>query len=77
MSLKRSNDMADATNQPKLDEARKILRDSLAMEKKAEELCKEILGGLAINGFHDDIDRIRNDEIRHQLLVNKLIEYLG
>ena len=54
-----------------------ILEESLRNEQKAEENCATILHEARINGFHNAIEHIENDEKRHQEMVKKLIGFLG
>jgi len=58
------------------DETKRVLTEGLRMEKLAETNCDKMLASLAINGFTEDASRIKNDEIRHQQLVNRLLGYL-
>ncbi len=53
-----------------------ILEEALGMEKKAEENCDKILEQLKANGFHDKVEKIRNDEAIHQTMVKKLIDII-
>jgi len=53
-----------------------ILEESLKNEAKAEDNCEKLLHELRINGFHDAIEHIKNDERRHQEMVRKLIGFL-
>jgi hypothetical protein len=53
-----------------------ILEGVREKEKEAEQRCEKILQSLEINGFHDDIEKIKNDEIEHQQIVNELIAFL-
>jgi len=59
-----------------LQETKHILDRALEMERQAEDNCAEILRGLAINGFHDDVAKIQNDEKRHQELARELLNLL-
>ncbi len=49
-----------------------ILNDALAKEKMAEQNCQELLKELEVNGFHDQIEKIKNDEIHHQKMIKEL-----
>lgn len=53
-----------------------ILTDALDKEKIAEENCTELLKELEINGFHQQIEKIKNDEIKHQKIVAELIDMI-
>ena len=53
-----------------------ILNDALEKEKIAENNCTELLKELEANGFHDKIEQIKNDEIKHQKIVHELIDML-
>jgi len=58
------------------EDVRRILEDALKMERQAELNADEIMRELAINGFHDAIEHIRNDEIHHQQMVKELLALL-
>ena len=49
-----------------------ILTESLTKEQLAQHNCEEILLELRKNGFTEQIEEIKNDEIRHQELIKKL-----
>lgn len=53
-----------------------ILNEAVAMEKMAEENCQKILEQIKKNGFYEAVDKIKNDEIRHQEVVGQLIKLL-
>lgn len=55
---------------------RLILEEALKMEEKAEDNCEMILHEARINGFHNAIEHIENDEKRHQEMVKKLLSFL-
>jgi rubrerythrin len=57
-------------------EVKDILEKALTWEKSAEKNCEMILHILTNNGLHDRVDHIRNDEIKHQEIVNRLIKFL-
>ncbi|MBD3360109.1 MAG: hypothetical protein GF365_05395 [Candidatus Buchananbacteria bacterium] len=56
-----------------VENIKNILNDALAKEKMAEQNCNELLKELEVNGFYDQIEKIKNDEIRHQKIVQQLI----
>lgn len=58
------------------EDARRILDEAKANEQRAEENCAKILTELELNGFRESIEQIKNDERRHQQLVQQLIEFL-
>ncbi len=53
-----------------------ILSDALKKEKMAEENCIAILEQLQVNGYHKAVEKIENDEKRHQVIVRELIDML-
>lgn len=53
-----------------------ILNEAQVMEKMAEDNCEKILEQIKINGFHEAVDKIKNDEIRHQEIVGQLLKLL-
>ena len=53
-----------------------ILEDALKKEKMAEDNCQKILEQLKINGFHDQVEKIKNDEINHQQIIKELMTLL-
>lgn len=53
-----------------------ILKDALKREKKAEDNCEDIIMHLKKNGFVEQIEHIKNDEIEHQKIVKKLIDMI-
>ena len=59
-----------------VEEMKNILTRSLEMEKMAQDNCEAILESLEKNGFHDDIEKIKNHEIRHQEMVAQLLGML-
>jgi hypothetical protein len=62
---------------PNLEQAKSILNEALMLEKAAEVNCDSILHELRINGFHDVVEHIKNDEVHHQEHVRRLIGFLG
>ncbi len=62
---------------PTLFEARRILNEAIQREVDAERNCDQIMADLSINGFNNDIEKIRNDERAHQRIVERLIEILS
>jgi len=61
---------------PSYDEAKSVLNEALKMEVMAEENCGELLNEFKLNGFAETVAHIRNDEIRHQQMVMKLLSLL-
>lgn len=61
---------------PDVEIIQDILTDALKKEKQAEDNCVELLKQLATNGFHEQIEKIKNDEIKHQEIVKELIEMI-
>ncbi len=59
-----------------VNEVKEILEKALNWEREAEQNCDKILHILTTNGLRDNIDRIRNDEIRHQEIVKRLLKFL-
>lgn len=57
-------------------EAVSLLQEGLETEKKAEENCERLLKEFKLNGFAEKVEHIKNDEIHHQELVQKLLNYL-
>lgn len=53
-----------------------ILKEAFDYEVKAEDNCDKILHVAKINGFHNAVERILNDEKRHQEMVKKLMGFL-
>ncbi|MFA5185706.1 MAG: hypothetical protein WC551_04415 [Patescibacteria group bacterium] len=53
-----------------------ILEEALKVEEKAEDNCEMILHEARINGFHNAIEHIENDERKHQEMVKKLLSFL-
>jgi len=53
-----------------------ILNEAMVMEKMAEENCQKILERIKKNGFYEAVDKIKNDEIRHQKIVADLLDLL-
>ncbi|MCI0479335.1 hypothetical protein L0Y59_02215 [Candidatus Uhrbacteria bacterium] len=58
------------------NETKPIFEQALAYEKQAEENCAKMLEEFKLNGFADMVEHIKNDEIRHQEMVKKLIGFL-
>jgi rubrerythrin len=58
------------------DEVELVLLEAKAMEKKAEDNCAKILEIIEKNGRSQVIDKIKNDEIRHQGIVDELLKLL-
>ncbi len=61
---------------PNLFDARQILNQALEREVEAELNCDRIMADLSVNGFNNDVEKIRNDERSHQRIVARLIEML-
>ena len=59
-----------------LDEAKSVLFQALEMEKKAEQNCQQILELLRANGFTSEIEHIKDDEKKHQGIVQQLLDFL-
>jgi len=55
------------------DEVLHMLQEGLKTEKLAEENCDKLLEEFKLNGFAEMVEHIRNDEISHQIIVEKLI----
>ena len=53
-----------------------ILKDGLKKEKMAEDNCEEILLQLRKNGMTEAIEKIRDDEQKHQKIIQELINML-
>jgi hypothetical protein len=62
---------------PNLAQAKQILNEALMLETTAELNCDKVLHELRINGFHDIVEHIKNDEVHHQEHVKRLIGFLG
>jgi len=58
------------------DEAKSVLEEALTLEKAAEVNCKKMLEEFKLNGFADNVEHIKNDEIHHQSMVRKLLSFL-
>lgn len=58
-------------------ETKNILEEAKKMEQVAEVNAEKILTELEANGFSDQIEYIKNDEIKHQKIVDELINLLG
>jgi len=54
----------------------RMLEEGLKKEKVAADNCDKILKELEINGNKPAIEKIKNDEIEHQKIVQKLIDML-
>lgn len=54
-----------------------LLWEIKSKEKMAEENCAAILESLRVNGFHDEVEKIKNDEARHQTMVEELLKYIS
>ena len=54
-----------------------ILQESLMLEKQAEDNCELMLQKFRLNGFHDMVAHIENDEVIHQEMVKKLTGFLS
>jgi rubrerythrin len=59
-----------------VENIKNILNDALAKEKMAEQNCNELLKELEVNGFHDQIEKIKNDERKHQKIVQQLMKMI-
>ncbi len=53
-----------------------ILEQALKLEHAAEVNCDTLLREFRLNGFHDKVEHIKNDEIRHQEIVRTLLSYV-
>jgi rubrerythrin len=53
-----------------------ILNEAITKEKMAEDNCAKILEQLKKNGFYNEVEKIKNDEKRHQDIVKQLLEML-
>ena len=60
----------------KYEEVRSILEEALKVEKQAEDNCDILLKNFKLNGFAEMVAHIENDEIKHQEMVKKLIDFL-
>lgn len=58
------------------DETMSILEEGLKLEKLAEENCDKLLKEFKLNGFAEKVTHIRNDEVRHQQIVKRLLSFL-
>jgi len=61
---------------PSYEEAKSVLDEAFKMEILAEENCGELLNEFKLNGFEETVAHIRNDEVRHQQLVMKLLSFI-
>ena len=61
---------------PTKEAAKSVLEEALDWEKAAEKNCDSILHSLRLNGFHDIVEKIKNDERHHQELTRELISLL-
>jgi hypothetical protein len=57
-------------------EATSLLQEGLGIEKLAEENCEKLLKEFKLNGFAEKVEHIKNDEIHHQAMVQKLLSFL-
>ena len=62
---------------PSYDEVKSVLDKALELEKAAEDNCAKLLAEFKLNGFEEIVRHIENDEIRHQEMVKKLLDFLG
>ena len=58
-------------------EIKSVLMQALEQEKRAEKHCDKMLKFSHLNGFTETIIHIKNDEIEHQKLVRKLLDFLS
>lgn len=49
-----------------------VLNDAMEKEIHAEKNCTKILEELELNGFNKMVEKIKNDEIHHQKMVEEL-----
>jgi rubrerythrin len=54
-----------------------ILNESLSEEKKAERVCQQILEKIKANGLSQIIEGIKNDEAKHQILVQEMLNMMN
>lgn len=60
-----------------VEELKLLLEEALNKEKMAQENCQLILESLKVNGFYDQIEKIEDDEARHQIMVRELLKLLS
>lgn len=51
-----------------------ILKRARNLEKMAEDNAKKIIVDLEVNGYKRAVENIKNDEVKHQKIVSKLIK---
>lgn len=59
-----------------LEEIKMVLKKAREKEKMAEDNCALILENLRVNGFYNQVEKIKNDEARHQEMVDELLKFL-
>ncbi|MDD2325977.1 MAG: hypothetical protein PHW63_08265 [Alphaproteobacteria bacterium] len=59
-----------------LEGLKMFLKESLALEIKAEGNCDKILHEARINGYYKAVEHIKNDERRHREMVERLLGML-
>jgi hypothetical protein len=60
-----------------LEDIKRLLDEVLKKEIMAKDNCEAILDSLKINGFHDQVEKIKNDEARHVVMVEQLMKLLS
>jgi len=60
-----------------LEDMERLLKEALDKENMAKENCEAILDSLKVNGFHDQIEKIKNDEARHVVMTEELMKLLS
>jgi len=60
-----------------VEEIKLLLEEAMGKERMAEDNCQLILESLRINGFHDEVEKIKNDEARHRKMVADLLKFLS
>jgi len=60
-----------------LEQVQHVLNEALAKEKLAEINCLTIMNELEINGYKDQIEKIKSDEIKHQNIIRELINQIN
>lgn len=55
---------------------KELLLEAKRQEKIAEENAEKILREAELNGFKHFVEKIKNDEVKHQRIVDQLLEYL-
>jgi len=61
---------------PSYSEVELILLQARGQEEVAEKNCDLLLKELKVNGFGAEVLKIKNDEIKHQEIVDDLVELL-